>query len=180
MHLGIHLIVEKAWKRIFILRQYKFLLNRKVLQRMYFSFIRPLLEYGDIVWSNCTDEQSNSLESIQLEAARIVTGAPNSVKSANCIKNYSSKSKWTQKTPQTTIVLFYKMNNSIVPNYLQSMLLTSNQSTYTLRNNSELTQVYFKTTLYRESFLPSTVHEWNNLPIATKYSLTLTSSNPIW
>jgi hypothetical protein len=71
----IKLIVEKAWKRIFILRQYKFLLNRKVLERMYFSFIRPLLEYGDIVWSNCTVEQSNTLESIQLEAARIVTGA---------------------------------------------------------------------------------------------------------
>jgi hypothetical protein len=86
-HLGLYLpndgkwsttiksIVEKAWKRLFILRQYKFLLNRKVLERMCFSFISPLLEYGAIVWSNCTVEQSNILESIHLEATRIVTGA---------------------------------------------------------------------------------------------------------
>jgi hypothetical protein len=33
------------------------------------------MEYGDIVWDNITDYLKQSLESLQLEAARIVTGA---------------------------------------------------------------------------------------------------------
>ena len=42
---------------------------------MYFSFIRPLIEYADVIWDNCTQYQVNKLEKIQNEAARIVTGA---------------------------------------------------------------------------------------------------------
>lgn len=33
-----------------------------------------LLEYGNIIWDNCSKEQSDLIESIQLDAARIVTG----------------------------------------------------------------------------------------------------------
>ena len=42
---------------------------------IYISFIRPLLEYTNVVWDNCTHFESNELEKIQNEAARIVTGA---------------------------------------------------------------------------------------------------------
>ena len=57
------------------MRRLKFDLDRKSLQIIYFSFIRPLLEYADIVWNNCTQYESLGLEQIQYEAARIVTGA---------------------------------------------------------------------------------------------------------
>lgn len=41
---------------------------------MYKVFIRPLIECN-IIWDNCTQENKKALESIQLEAARITTGA---------------------------------------------------------------------------------------------------------
>ena len=41
---------------------------------IYFGFIRPILEYGSVVWDNCTREQSDLIESVQYESARIVTG----------------------------------------------------------------------------------------------------------
>jgi hypothetical protein len=41
---------------------------------LYLTFIRPLLEYAGEVWDNCTLADSERLEKIQLEAARIVTG----------------------------------------------------------------------------------------------------------
>ncbi|MEW8548357.1 MAG: hypothetical protein AB2693_33045 [Candidatus Thiodiazotropha sp.] len=43
--------------------------------KIYFTFIRPILEYADAVWSNCTQYEINELEKIQNEAARIVSGA---------------------------------------------------------------------------------------------------------
>ena len=57
------------------MRRLKFQLDRKSLQTIYISFIRPLLEYADDVWDNCTQQEANELEKIQNEAARIVTGA---------------------------------------------------------------------------------------------------------
>ena len=40
---------------------------------IYFCFILPLLEFADVVWNNCTQYESNELDKIQTEAARIVT-----------------------------------------------------------------------------------------------------------
>ena len=57
------------------MRKLKFQLDRKSLETIYFSFIRPLLEYASVVWNNCTQYESSELEKIQNEAARIVTGA---------------------------------------------------------------------------------------------------------
>ena len=63
-----------AWARMNLLRSLKFTLDRKSLQQIYFTFVRPVLEYADVVWGNCTEQQSELLEKIQREAGRIVTG----------------------------------------------------------------------------------------------------------
>ena len=65
-------IQAKAWSRVHLLRSLKFALDRKSLQTMYFTFIRPILEYADVVWDNCTQQQMNDLEKIQIEAGWIV------------------------------------------------------------------------------------------------------------
>ena len=40
------------------------------------TYIRPLLEYGYEVWDGCSINDTNRVEQIQLNAARIVTGLP--------------------------------------------------------------------------------------------------------
>ena len=66
-------IYDKAAHRLNILRMLKHDLHRKSLLRFYISYIRPTLEYADIVWDNIT-QQNAHLESIQLDACRIITG----------------------------------------------------------------------------------------------------------
>ena len=56
------------------MRRLKYELDRKSLETMYKSFIRPLLEYADVIWDNCTQQKTNKLELIQLESARISSG----------------------------------------------------------------------------------------------------------
>jgi len=65
----------KVSSRLSVFRRVKFKLKRFHLQTIYISFIRPLMEYGDIVWDNIPDNLRQSLESLQFEAARIVTDA---------------------------------------------------------------------------------------------------------
>ena len=75
LHKHINYITEKAWTRINIMRCLKFKLDRKSLEQIYLIFIRPLLEYGDIIWDNCLRSEKQKLEQIRIEAARIATGA---------------------------------------------------------------------------------------------------------
>ena len=58
-----------------MLRSLKFMLSRSSLENMYLNFIRSLLEYGDVVGDNYTAELKNDIESVQNEAARIVSVA---------------------------------------------------------------------------------------------------------
>ena len=41
---------------------------------MCLTFIRPILEYADVVWDNKTLFLINKLENVQIEAARVATG----------------------------------------------------------------------------------------------------------
>jgi hypothetical protein len=43
------------------------------LEIIYVALIRHLLEYGDVIWCNCTHYEQ--LDKIQNECARIATGA---------------------------------------------------------------------------------------------------------
>ena len=45
----IELVIDKAYSRLNILRMLKVRLNRLSLEKLYLSFIRPLLEYVDVV-----------------------------------------------------------------------------------------------------------------------------------
>ena len=58
-----------------IMRKLKYKLDRRSLQTIYFSFIRPVIEYSNVVWDNYTLYEANESEKIQIEAARIVTQA---------------------------------------------------------------------------------------------------------
>ena len=49
----IHEICSKALRRLDILSCLRFKLSRSALEIMYFSFIRPILEYGNVLLKNC-------------------------------------------------------------------------------------------------------------------------------
>ena len=56
------------------MRKFKYTLDRKFLETIYIAFVRPILEYADVVWDNCTPQEKHEVEKNQLEAARIATG----------------------------------------------------------------------------------------------------------
>ena len=54
-------ISEKSWSRLNLLKALKFRVSRKSLEKIYFAYIRPLLEYSDTVWDNCSSESKKTL-----------------------------------------------------------------------------------------------------------------------
>ena len=51
-HKHIDLITKKAFIRINILRKFRYILDRKTLEKIYLTFIRSIVEYADVVWDN--------------------------------------------------------------------------------------------------------------------------------
>ena len=41
---------------------------------MHISFMLPVIEYASIVWDGCSEQDSHTLQKIQKETARLVTG----------------------------------------------------------------------------------------------------------
>jgi hypothetical protein len=103
---------------------------------MYLIFIRPLLEYAGEVWDNCTLADSERLEKIQLEAARIVTGLA-SYASILSIYTETGWGKLSVRREKRKLSLFYDIVSGQSPDYLQDLLpITVGQTNnYNLRNS---------------------------------------------
>ena len=52
---------------------------------MYFSFVRPILGYADIIWDDCYNYEKEAIEKVQYEAGRIVTSATKSFSRAKIL-----------------------------------------------------------------------------------------------
>ena len=89
-HKHIKYITDKAWGRINIMQRLKFKLDRKSLEIIFTTFIRPPLEYSDVFWDNCTRYEKQVLDKIQNEAARIATGATKLIS----LENLQDEVKW--------------------------------------------------------------------------------------
>ena len=63
-------IYEKESKRLNFLKGLKFKISREVLDKLYKSLIRPIMEYADVLWDGCYDNECELLESVQYEAAK--------------------------------------------------------------------------------------------------------------
>ena len=61
------------------MRKLKYSISRNALNQMYMSYMLPVVEYASVVWDGCSEQDSQTLQKIQNEAARIVTGYTRSV-----------------------------------------------------------------------------------------------------
>ena len=69
------------------------------------------------------------------------------------------------------------MINDLTPNYLTSLIpaTVSNTSAYQLRDSENVRPLLTRTQLYYKSFLPSSIRNWNKLPLNIRNSSSLAS-----
>ena len=69
------------------------------------------------------------------------------------------------------------MRYSLTPQYLSSLVpeSISNVSNYNLRHSNNLRGINARNTQYQQSFLPTAIKEWNNLPLELQQSNSVNS-----
>ena len=133
------------------------------LLTIYKSFIRPHLDYGDIIYDKAFNESFQAkLESLQYNATLAITGA---IRGSSTEKIYeelgleSLKSRrWYRK-----MSFLYKVLKSESPSYLFNTIPNSNNRQHQTRNSDNIPSFFAKHDYFKNSFFPSATTEWNKL-----------------
>jgi hypothetical protein len=184
-HLGVHLTNDLTWskhaeetakkanKMLGIIRPLKHKLDRRSLETLYTSFVRPVLEYADEVWDVPADNRHTlkSLDKVQKEAAKLVTGA-----TARCTtEELNTEAGWQPLAERRSLhraTMMYKINHGLAPTYLQDLIPNQVQARtrYQLRNSTDLEVPLARLSTYSNSFFPAATRQWNSLTTETRTS----------
>ena len=109
--------IKKANKGIGLLKFLSKYTSRRVLDTLYKLYVRPHLDYGDVIYHDQLSDCMKLLESVQYNAALIVAGC---WKGTNTDKIYDELGweKLSARRHFRRLTLFYKICNGLTPSYL--------------------------------------------------------------
>ena len=152
--------INKAMRGVGTIRKLSFFLPRFSLVTIYKSFVRPHLDYGDVIYDQPNNQSiSDRIESVQYNSALAITGA---IRGTSRVKLYNELGleslrdrRWARR-----LCYFYKIFHSQSPTYLFDHLpsLTISQRYPNCFNNFSC-----RTNSFKNSFFPYTINEWNSL-----------------
>ena len=151
-------------------------LPRDALLTIYKSFVRPHLDYGDIIYDQPQNESfCNKLESIQYNAALAITGAIRGTSKTKLCKElgleFLKKRRWFRR-----LCTFYKIKTYNIPLYLADPLPKGTHS-YNTRNSQDITTFQSRTETFKFFLFPWSIVEWNKLDIKIRNSSYLVFRN---
>lgn len=164
--------IKKAAPRINLLKRSALKFPRSCKVNIYKTFIRPVLEYGGVLYDNCPEYLSKLLEKSQKNAAIICSGAYQSTSYTKLLTELG----WAtlkQRRQYYKLTVMYKIINSHVPHYLRESLSFASETTYNLRDQRPLHVPFGRTVSYIKSFFPSSIRWWNNTSISIRSSPSL-------
>ena len=98
--------------------------------------IRPVIEYGSVIYDNLTAMQNIKLEKLQRRAAVICTGAISRTESRKLLSELGWNSL-KERREKSKLLLMYKILNKLTPEFLVSVLeLMRNVKTRSTRNSN--------------------------------------------
>ena len=155
--------ITKVNKVIAIIKRLRFSLPRHTLLDIYRAFVRPHLDYGDVLYDNPGNSVfSQRIESVQYNAALAITG---------CIRGTSREKLYCELGLESLadrrycrrMLFFYKIFNGQAPSYLTKYLPTQTDVTYSFRSRQPVRHLTVRTERFQNSFFPFCLSQWNKL-----------------
>ncbi len=154
-------VCGKAKRFIGFLYRYFNLADKKCLEQLYLTLVRPMLDYGCCVWFPYQAKYVDQLESVQMFAARLAT------------KKWSSDSAtlrsllgWSTSASRHTYMKLCLCRRILVGDSLIPDSTFSPHTSRTVRhiNSCPLYQPFVKTSYHLNSFFISVIPLWNSIP----------------
>ena len=171
--------ISKASKGISLIKRLHKYLPRKSLVCIYKSFVRPHLDYGDVIYDQPHNETfCNKVESIQYNAALAITGAIRGSSRERLYEELGLESlrdrRWYRR-----LLFFYNIISGNSPQYLCSLLPTK-QYSYDQTRGNLFRNFRINTEYFKNSFFPYCVTEWNKLGLELKSSISVSQFKTVF
>ena len=184
--------IAKANQGIGIIKRLYHYLPRKALLQIFKSFIRPHLDYCDVIYhkptyddfyrqyyseratsdpENTNYEFTSKIESVQYNAALAITGCVRGTSREKLYSELGLTSLYDRRRFHR-LSLFYKILNDLTPAYLMHFIPESIRRFHNTRTNRN-DVIPTRTLKFRYSFFPDTSNSWNYLSSFIKSSPTL-------
>ena len=143
---------------------------------MYKLYVRPHLDYGDIVYHRYDPDLSSvitkRLEQTQYAASLAVTGAWRGTSRQKLYDELGWESLYERRWYRR-LCHFFKLKLTQYPAYLFSLIPPERQISYDLRNPHAYAQNRARTDRFSNSYFYNTLYEWNKLPAEIQASKSL-------
>ena len=159
-------IAAKANQVIGMVRRAFSFVDKDTFLKLYKAFVRPHLEYANVIWAPYLKRQSRLIESVQRRATRILPECEG--------MSYSQRLKYLKlhslkgRRMRGDLIQTYKIMNNKDDIDLHSLFILTNPNT---RNNEgKLYKKYAGKNIRKFSFSHRVVNSWNNLPTHVKFA----------
>ena len=140
-----------------MIKKVRYSLPRKSLITIYKAFLRPLIDYEDIIYDQPQNESfCEKLESVQYKVALAITGAIKRSSHEKIYQDLGFESLKSRRWYKRLSCMFNIMNDR-APYYFKNIIQKCHQSTR-LRNN-RLPTFQCRTVCFKNSFF-SFYHDW--------------------
>ena len=168
--------ILKARRGIGIIRYLSKYVSRDVLDRIYNLYVRPHLDYGDIIYHKHDPDMkldfTKRLEQTQYSAALAVTGAWRGTSRQGLYEELGWEGlyhrRWFRRLSH-----FYNLKKAQSPAYLFDEIPSERQLIYSLRNPHIYDQGIVRTNRFSNSYFQNVLSEWNLLNDDIKNSTTI-------
>ena len=163
----INRITTKANRSLGFIRRNLNKCPEKVKEQAYIALVRPHLEYACCAWDPYLKKHVEQLDMIQRRSARFVKN--NYRREEGTVTSLLEHLKWKtlqQRREQFRLLLMFKMVKNLIGISIPHYVSGANKGT---RGYHELRfrQLSTNTDMYKYSFLPRTICQWNLLPPST-------------
>ena len=159
-------VTTKANKSLGFIRRNMRGCKSSVKDVAYKAIVRPTLEYAATVWDPYTNQHINSIEMVQRRAARFVANNYHDF-SPGTITNILEKQQWETlqaRRSKARLTMMFKILHGEVDIPANQYITSGDSRT---RGAHRLREIPSSKDVYKFSFFPRTVRQWNHLPSET-------------
>ena len=141
--------------------------DRNFKETAYVSLVRSVLDYASVVWDPYTKKDIDKIEGIQRRAARFVM---NDYSRRSSVTEMMRQLKWTplaERRRTQRLTFFYKIIHDLVAVPADSLHIQRNQRNQRHAHSKSVKVISCTTDIYKNSFVPRTILDWNALPEET-------------
>ena len=163
--------IVSARRGIGVIRYMSRYVTRDVLDQMYKLYIRPHLDYGDIIYHKYDPEMNldftKKLEATQYTAALAVSGAWRGTNKYKLYEELGWESLYHRRWYRR-LTHFFKLKNRCSPLYLYDLIPPEREIHYDLRAPRDYVPQIERTVRFSNTYFQNCIHEWNLLDVSTR------------